>query len=177
MKFEYQDIIDNYIQGKLTAEELDAFEKTMASNKEIFDQVIYTKNIKRLISSREDKLNKMRLWAEEGKQKDVIDVAAQKILTGTHGEPIDDNIKQIITEKNKKGRVLFWVSGIAAILVLGFFVINPMSFEDNKQSLPNSNFGGGSNMFENMNSGGNIPMKSPVENNTDTLFVDSLRNK
>lgn len=132
MKFEYQDQIDSYVQGDMTAEERTAFEREVQNNEELRDQLEYTKQVKALVSSRQEKMALLKEWEET--------------KPDTH----------ISSKKN-----LYWLSGIAAILIIGFFVVNSQIFLFPSDPLEES-FRGGHGVF--------VPNDSLV---TDSLASDS----
>lgn len=99
MKFEYQDRIDDYLHGRMSQEEQVAFEKEIGANPEIEDQLQFTKKVSDIMSSRSEKLKKIKEW-----QADSVPSVAHK--PG----------KQII----------YWLSGIAAMFVVGFFLFQTL---------------------------------------------------
>ena len=56
MKIEYQDKIDRYILGEMSAEERTDFEKQVAQNAELQELLEFTKNVNTAIKSRNEKL-------------------------------------------------------------------------------------------------------------------------
>lgn len=110
MKFEYQEKIDNYVQGKMSENEKKDFEKELTINKELLDQLEYTKAVKKTVISREEKMAKLRAWeSEDNTQKSVILPAASTEFI------------------HKKRKLWYWLSGIAAVLVVGFFIVSPLN--------------------------------------------------
>lgn len=130
MKFEYQDKIDSYVQGEMTAEERVAFELEVDSNEELRNQFEYTKQVKTLVSSRQEKLELLRQWEEERRAEEDAVASAQLRPTGTDCCPSPVSESSVLQPKSSNKRFIFWVSGIAAVLVLAIFVINPLFFVD-----------------------------------------------
>ena len=64
MKIEYQDKIDRYILGEMSAEERTDFEKQVAQDAELQELLEFTKNVNTAIKSRNEKLAKMKEWEE-----------------------------------------------------------------------------------------------------------------
>lgn len=182
MKFEYQDIIDKFIQGNLNEEEQIAFDNEMESNKEFQDQVSFTKKLKDQISSREEKKKKMNLWAEENNKEVITALETQLKTTDTNKTPSQyKNIKiSTAVENSRKKKRPFWFPAFAAVFIVVFFTIKPLLVENSNQTLPNDNYGDGIDIFEPIKSGGNIPMVNPVEKSEtpkiDTLVFDSILN-
>ena len=124
MKKDFQDKIDEYLLGRMTDEEKAQFEAEVNQEDESKrEQLEFTRNVKGAISSREDKMAKLkmmqRMYDREHRQ-----VAASMRATGTddcHYSPAP----QYATDKKPSRRIWWWASGIAAVLVIGLFVVNP----------------------------------------------------
>lgn len=99
---ERQDRIDRYVLGRMTEEERKEFEQDMADDHELREQTVFTECVRRAVVSREEKLAKMRKWDK----KTVPDVHS------------------VADSGNRKP--LYWISSIAAVLVVGFFVVQLM---------------------------------------------------
>ncbi len=117
MKFEYQEKIDSYVHGDMTAEERTAFEHEVQSNEELRDQLEYTKQVKTLVSSRQEKMALMQQWEAEN-----------------------------ATRKPASKKRYYWLSGIAAVLIIGFFAVNPLILFSPSDS-SEGQFRGGDNVF------------------------------
>lgn len=65
MKIEDQDRIDNYLLNRMSGEERQAFERDMEQDKELREQVEFTKDIQTALKSRNEKLARMQEWQEE----------------------------------------------------------------------------------------------------------------
>lgn len=90
MKIDYQDRIDDYLLDRMTPGQRSAFERELASNSELREQLEFTQDMQHALKSRNEKLEAMKEW--EGQ--------------GAH------------THKS----VVYWVSSIAAVLVIGLFL-------------------------------------------------------
>lgn len=123
MKKDFQDRIDEYILGRMTDEEKAQFEAEVNQDESKREQLEFTRNVKGAISSREDKMAKLkmmqRVYDREHKQ-----VAASMRATGTY-DCHYSTAPQNVEEKKPSKRILWWASGIAAVLVMGLFVVNP----------------------------------------------------
>lgn len=124
MKFENQDIIDSYVRGDMTAEERLAFENEVQNNEELRDQLEYTQEVKCLVSSRQEKMRLLKQWEEEYRLEEEQVAAVQYRPTGT--EDYCPSPKYQATTKPTSKKRLYWISGIAAVLVIGFFVVSPL---------------------------------------------------
>ena len=123
MKKDFQDRIDEYILGRMTDEEKAQFEAEVNQDGSKREQLEFTRNVKGAISSREDKMAKLkmmqRMYDWEHRQ-----VAASMRATGTDDcqySPAPQNVEK----KKPSKRIWWWASGIAAVLVIGLFVVNP----------------------------------------------------
>ncbi len=123
MKKDFQDRIDEYILGRMTDEEKAQFEAEVNQDESKREQLEFTRNLKGAISSREDKMAKLKMM-QRMYDRERQQVAASMRATGT-----DDcqysHAPQYIEKKKPSKRIWVWVSGIAAVLVIGLLVVNP----------------------------------------------------
>lgn len=137
----FQDRIDEYLlHGDNMSEEAKAqFLKEIeedADKKELYE---LTKNIKKALKSRGDKLKAMAEFQEEYEAQDEMRIKACSCPCPEYR--VAEDIK-IAGHKSNFRKKLVWFSGIAAILVIGFFAINPLFMEKNS---PTDNVRGGEN--------------------------------
>jgi hypothetical protein len=122
MENDFQDRIDEYILGRMSDEEKAQLEMEINQDESKKEQFEFTKNVKSAITSREDKLARMRMM--KGKyDHEHYQVAASMQPTGT-----DDRCYAPIRqhpEKKPAKRIWWWASGIAAVLAIGLFFIDP----------------------------------------------------
>lgn len=97
MSRDFQDKIDDYVLGRMSVEERADFEKEVDLDEEKREQLEFTRNVKNAISSRQDKLAKLAKMKARYEHND----------------------------KASSMRIWWWVSGIAAALIIGLFVFNP----------------------------------------------------
>ncbi len=123
MKTDFQDRIDEYILGRMSDEKKAQFEAEVNQDESKKEQLEFTKNVKEAISSREDKMAKLkmmhRMYDREHQQ-----VAASMRATGTDNYQYS-LVPQNVEEKKPSKRIWRWASGLAAVLVIGLFVVNP----------------------------------------------------
>ena len=98
MKIEFQDHIDDYLLGRLSEEDCKAFEEQLMKDEELFEQLKFTRDVQAAMKSRNEKLVKLRAWEKEKLKVEVV----------RHGNH----------------RLLYWASGIAAVIVVGVFIVN-----------------------------------------------------
>lgn len=94
----FQDKIDEYILGRMSDEEKAQFEAEVSQDKSKNEQLLFTQNVKKAISSREEKLARIKIMQHTYDQK---------------------------RRKKSFTRIWWWTSGIAAVFVIGFIVVKP----------------------------------------------------
>ena len=123
MKKDFQDRIDEYLLGRMSDENKAQFEAEVNQDESKREQLEFTKDVKSAITSREDKMAKLKMM-QRMYDREHQQVAASMRATGT-----DDcqyaPASQYVEEKRPSRRILWWASGIAAMLVIGLFVVNP----------------------------------------------------
>lgn len=115
MKIEFQDAIDRYVLNEMSAKERADFEKQLALDVELQEQLKFTQQVNTAIKSRNAKLEKMKEW-EEG------DIRTRACCSERPRE------RAVMSSPNKK--LYLWISsiaGIAAMLVFGYFLFTPTS--------------------------------------------------
>lgn len=137
MDKDFQDRIDEYLLRGNKMSEVDKaqFLKEIEEDEEKKEQYEFTKNVKEAFVSRGDKLKAMADFQKEYETRD---------------------------DKSNFRKKLVWFSSIAAVLVVGFFAINPLFVDET----PNDNVRGDDNVFKIMEP--NDSVKS------DTATVDTI---
>ena len=100
MKIDYQDRIDEYLLHRMSDEERMAFENEVNDDKELQEQLSYTEDVQQVLKSRNEKLAKMKEWQDDYEWSE------------TSSKP-----------RSSSRKVLYWISGIAALFVVGFFLV------------------------------------------------------
>ena len=123
----FQDRIDEYLlHGDNMPEEAKAqFLKEIEEDADKKEQYEFTKNVKEALKSRGDKLKAMAEFQKENETQDEKRVTA----CSCHEYRQTEDIK-IVGHKSNFRKKLVWFSGIAAILVIGFFAINPFFVDE-----------------------------------------------
>jgi hypothetical protein len=127
MKQEYQDKIDKYVLGQMDDTEKSEFEQEAAQNTELQEQLQFTKDVTSATKSREEKLAKMENWEDDYVFEDERRVAAANYRpTGSGYDACPSpSIEQTFAKPRSSGKKFFyWITGIAAILIAGFFLVN-----------------------------------------------------
>lgn len=96
MKIDFQEKIDNYVLGKMSAEDRDKFEKEVSQDKEKQEQLKLTQNVSTAIKSRNEKLAMMQKWEQER-------IASKRKIMAWASSAV----------------------GIAAVFAIGFFLFVP----------------------------------------------------
>lgn len=119
MKQEYQDEIDSYLLSKMTKEESSAFEAQLKQDAELKEQFHFTKSVKHAISSRNEKIKLIEDWEMQYLKRK---------------ESATKKFPKILSFKN-----VYWVSGIAAVLIVGFFVWTNNDFIEESNGIISQN--------------------------------------
>lgn len=116
---ERQDLIDRYIRGEMSSQECSDFESSLPHDKELQEQLEFSKIVKQSISSRSAKLEKMSQW--------------EKSDVPFNGTSISDS------SWKDKFRPYRWAASVVVMLSVGIFAINMLVnhlFEDNNSTIP-----------------------------------------
>ena len=119
----FQDRIDEYLlhEDTMSEEAKAQFLKEIEENTEKKKQYEFTKNVKEALKSRGDKLKAM---TEFQKENETLDEKRMPACSCPEYRQTED--MKIVGHKSNFRKKLVWFSGIAAVLVIGFFVINPL---------------------------------------------------
>lgn len=108
MKFDYQDKIDDYLLNRISEEERLAFEKEVSENAELREQLDYTRSVQEAVTSRSEMLAAMRKWENDYQwenERVAVAYAANE------------------APRPAKKRLVYWISGVAAVFVIGMFLL------------------------------------------------------
>jgi len=133
MNNDYQDKIDRYLLGKMSEAELLDFEKDIINDKDLKEQFEFTKNVKEVIAGRNRRLTLINEWKEAYEAKNNTEEDNRPSESGDEYS-IKPNKEIKLEPRNKTRRYLYWVSGIAAIFIVGFFMISPIVFGNGESS-------------------------------------------
>ena len=120
METDFQDRIDEYVLDRMADEEKAQFEAEVNQDESKKEQFEFTKNIKRAISSREDKMAKLKVMQR------VYDREYQQVVASMRATGTDDCLYSSVpqyAEKKPSKRIWWWASGIAAVFVIGLFTL------------------------------------------------------
>lgn len=121
----FQDRIDEYLlhEDTMSEEAKAQFLKEIEEDTGKKEQYEFTKNVKEALKSRGDKLKAMAEFQKENETQDEKRMRACSCPCPEYRQTED--IK-IVGHKSNFRKKLVWFSGIAAVLVIGFFAITPL---------------------------------------------------
>ena len=128
----FQDRIDDYLLNRMNDAEKEAFLREVEQDEKKKKQLEFTKQVKGAICSREEKLRAMSEFQQHYRMKQRPAAMRQ---TGTnHVACFHRNVNETVTHPKRERRSKwFWISGVAAVLVVGYFAVKPMFLNE---SLP-----------------------------------------
>ena len=155
MKKEYQDKIDEYLLHRMSDEERKEFEKELDGDKELQEQLEFAEDVQQVMKSRNEKLSKMKGWKNDHIRRDEIKAAsAMKHISGL--------------------RITYWLSGIAAIFIVGIFVFTTYRLPVNDSRHDRfSHYSKDNVLFERAN-GDNMVAYEPLEEKDDNQTLAML---
>ena len=128
MKIEFQDRIDDYLLARMSDEERKSFESDAAEDAELKEQLQFTETVQQATKSRNEKLAAMEEWKDDYVWEDERVAAASAAEYRPTGSGYD-YCPPPTTESRRVGnsspfkKIFYWASGIAAVFVVGFFLI------------------------------------------------------
>ena len=129
MKIDFQDRIDDYLLDRMSDEERKSFESDAAEDVELKDQLQFTETVKQATKSRNEKLAAMEEWKDDYAWEDDRFVAASAAEYRATGSGYDYCPEPTMEESHSMPcssgrRIFYWISGIAAMFIVGVFVFN-----------------------------------------------------
>ena len=164
MDEKFQDRIDNYLLNRMDDAEKTEFLREVEQDEEKKEQLEFTQEVKDAIRSREEKLQALKQFQQQYEHE--RQTAALR-ATGTECAACACPVPEVAATKPVRAKKIWlWISGVAAVLVVGFFAIKPM-FE--YESSPNYN---GAPM-EQMRGGDDVFSPAPADStDNDTLKIN-----
>lgn len=129
MDINFQDRIDQYLlhPDTMSEEEKAQFLKEVEEDAEKKRQFELTVNLKAAIKSREEKLQAIRMMQRQH------DWESRPAATGGIYCGVEPDMKPAPAPQNPKasgrGKWVYWLSGVAAVVAIGFFVIRPTLYQ------------------------------------------------
>ena len=122
MKIEFQDRIDEYLLDRMPDEERKSFESDAA-------QLQFTETVQQATKSRNEKLAAMEEWKDDYVWEDERVAAASAAEYRPTGSgynycPAPTMEESRSMPRSSGRRIFYWISGIAAVFIVGFFLIH-----------------------------------------------------
>jgi hypothetical protein len=168
MDEKFQDRIDKYLLNRMDDAEKTEFLREIEQDEEKKEQLEFTQDVKDSIRSREEKLQALAQFQRQYEQERRISAYR---ATGTERAACYCPAPEVAATKpvRSKKKIWLWISGVAAVLVIGFFAIKPMF---DYESSPNYN---GAPM-EQMRGGDEVFSPAPADStDNDTINIISRR--
>lgn len=135
MREEYQDKIDDYLMNRMSDKNRSAFKQKVDSDSEIRDQFLFTEKVRDALKVRNERLAQMKEWENDYVWNEEREAAASSYkATGSGYDNYLAPARACPSPEGKKKRWfqtkgrIYWMSGVAAILILGFFVVPSLFF-------------------------------------------------
>lgn len=128
MKIEFQDRIDDYLLDRMSDEERKSFESDVAEDAELKEQLQFTETVQQATMSRNEKLAAMEEWKDDYVWENERVAAASTAEYRPTGSgynycPAPTMEESRSMPRSSGRRIFYWISGIAAVFVVGFFLI------------------------------------------------------
>ena len=125
MDEKFQDRIDKYLLNRMDDAEKTEFLREIEQDEEKKEQLEFTQDVKDSISSREEKLQALKEFQRQYEQERKT---AAYHATGTKQAACYCPAPQVAATEpvRSKKKIWLWISGVAAVLVVGFLAIKPM---------------------------------------------------
>lgn len=164
----FQDRIDDFLLGRMSEEEKEQFILEVEQDEEKQQQLEFTRNVKDAICSREDKLKELTKFQNMYEEEHHVVSSIRPSGTDYCAEPaLHERLVYAAKSKVSHRKRWLWISGIAAVLVVGLFVITPLfESEDCYAPSPVERMRGDDGMFDGL---GSAPDSS-------TSYSDSIAN-
>lgn len=168
MDIQFQDRIDDYLLGRMSEADKEAFLQEVEQDDEKKEQLEFTRNVKEAVCSREEKLRALTEFQRQYDNNHRVVASVRPIMaycanSGAQEQPVCE----IEKPRRSYRRIWFWISGIAAVLVVGFFAVKPMFVEESSPNYNMEQMRGGDDLFD-----GDAPVDS-TDNDTIKYNIDS----
>ena len=122
MDEKFQDRIDNYLLNRMDDAEKTEFLREVEQDEEKKEQLEFTQDVKDSIRSREEKLQALKQFQRQYEQERKT---AAYHATGTKQAACYCPAPKVAATEpvRSKKKIWLWISGVAAVLVVGFFAI------------------------------------------------------
>lgn len=125
MNIDFQDRIDEYVLGRMSDEDKLRFESEVAQDEGKKEQLELTRNVKTAISSRQEKLAALARMKDRYDEEHHVAAIALRPTATDACRPCRATPEHAKATKPSSKKIWLWASGIAAVLIVGFFVVTP----------------------------------------------------
>ena len=169
MDEKFQDRIDKYLLNRMDDAEQIEFLREVEQDKKKKEQLEFTQNVKDSIRSREDKLQALNKFQRQYEQERRT--AAYR-ATGTERAACYCPAPKVAATEpvRSKKKIWLWISGVAAVLVVGFFAIRPIF---DYESSPNYNV----SPMEQMRGGDDVFSPAPADSTDNDTIKFNIEKK
>lgn len=172
MDIRFQDKIDDYLLDRMNDEDKKAFLEEVEQDAEKKEQLEFTRNVKDALCSREEKLKIMAQWQQKYERG-----RKASYRSGAECAADQHSVSAELSESSEpsKRQIWLWISGVAAVLLVGFFAFRTMFMytesPDHNAGTPAEQMRGDDEIFD-------IPVSpdSVTVNDTTTVEIDSIIN-
>ena len=148
MDEKFQDQIDDYLLNRMGEAEKSAFLHEVEQDKERKEQLEFTKQVRDAIRSRGEKLQALAQFQKDyDRERNVGVVCAVGAEFAESSHP-DTTATPAPVRSTKK--MWYWISGVAALVVIGFFATRPMWLNESSSDyngMPMERMRGGDEVF------------------------------
>lgn len=167
MDEKFQDRIDDYLLNRMDDAEKAEFLREVEQDEEKKEQLEFTQNVKDSIRSREEKLQALaqfrRQYEEERRTAAYRAAGTERAVCYCQAPKMEER------PVRSKKKIWLWISGVAAVLAVGFFAIRPML---EHESSPNYN----GSPIEQMRGGDEVFSPAPADStDNDTIKFNMER--
>ncbi|MGM9843121.1 MAG: hypothetical protein ACI30S_02725 [Muribaculaceae bacterium] len=131
MDIDFQDRIDDFLLNRMSEAEKAEFLKELSEDDEKRELFEFTRDVKQAICSRAEKLKALKDFEQEYEREcDDVKVGVCACMCSCEPDEVLPDMSQMPAKVRPKRRIWLWLSGAAAVLAIGFFVIRPMFVVD-----------------------------------------------
>lgn len=126
MRLEFQDNIDRYVLGHMTDDERLEFEEKLSMNDELKEQMELTKAVCDVLERFEDVEILERI--EKMEEDDEREKSGYKATGSGYERTVACTRYEEETPRSSNRMFIYWISGIAALFIVGFFLFKNVYF-------------------------------------------------
>ena len=168
MDEKFQDRIDDFLLNRMNEAERAEFLREVEQDADKKEQLEFTRNVKDSIRSREEKLQALNKFQRQYEQERRT--AAYRAIGTERAACYCPAPEVAAKEPVRSKKIWLWISGVAAVLVVGFFVIRPIF---DYESSPNYNV----SPMEQMRGGDDVFSPAPADSTDNDTIKFNIEKK